>query len=92
MVALEIPTWNLEEQDEPNVISEAMALIQKAEKKVKKDDGILEGALLPVDNVVHADRLRKKLKQKEAALQEKEATIQKQAREIADLKERLAKK
>ncbi len=76
LVAIEITTRNIDEKDEPSIISEAMALIQKAEKKVKKDDGILEGALLPVDNVVHADRLRKKLKAKEATLQEKDAAIQ----------------
>nr|MDO8114027.1 hypothetical protein [Candidatus Sigynarchaeota archaeon] len=76
ITAIEIPTRGIDERDEDSIISEAVALIQKAEKKVKKEDGIVEGALLPVDNVVNADRLRKKLKARDETIQNMEKTIE----------------
>ncbi len=96
LAAIVIPTRGIDENDEQEIISEVMALIKDAEKKVKEEDGILEGALLPVQDVVHADRLRKKLKardaaieEKDAALKEKDAVIEAQVKEIADLKRQL---
>jgi hypothetical protein len=105
MVATAIVTRDIDINDEQAIISEVMDLIKNAEKKVKEEDGILEGALLPVQDVVHADRLRKKLKvkdvalekkdaaikEKDAAIKEKDALIDHQANEIAKLKRQLAK-
>jgi hypothetical protein len=74
-----------------------MTANQKVKKRMKKDDGIKEGALLPIHDVVVVDRLRKKLKVRDyiikelgATLEAKNALIEAQAKEIASLKQQVA--
>lgn len=83
MTAIEIRTRGIDDTDEDAIIAEVTSLIEKAEKHVKKEDGFPEGALLPVDNIVPMDRMRKKLKARDE-------TIAKQAKALEDKEKALA--
>jgi hypothetical protein len=80
LVVIEIPTYNLDYPDKKTITKEVMKLVQKAEKKVLKEDGISEdeGILVPVDNILVVDSLRKKVKKLK---REKEESIKKLERE-----------
>jgi hypothetical protein len=92
MSVIEIPTRNIDDRDEDAIISEAVTLIKKAEKRVKEKDGILEGALLAIDNVVHAGRLPRKVKQGREELQEARAALHASGVTLAEKDAALAEK
>ena len=58
-------------------------MIEKTEKRMKKEDGFPEGALLSENKIVIMDRMRKKLKARDE-------TIAKQAKALADVEKALA--
>jgi hypothetical protein len=60
LTAIEIPALALDDIDEKTIIAEVLAMSRSVEKKVRKEDKLDDVILLPVDNIVPMDRLRKK--------------------------------
>jgi len=89
LTAIEIVTRDIEDHDRDAIMKEAMMLIKKAERRVRKEDDLDAAVLLPVDNIVPMDRMRKKLKQRDKIIQEKEKALAEKDKEIAELKKRL---
>jgi hypothetical protein len=90
MTAIEITTRDIEEHDRNAIMKEATTLIQKVEKRVRKEDDMDAAVLLPVDNIVPIDRLRKKLKQRDKTIADKDKEIADKDKEIADKDKEIA--
>ena len=77
LVLIEIPTKNLDYPNKNTITKEVIKLVQKAEKKVLEEDNINddEGILVPVDNIIVVDRLRKKVEKKDQIIQQKDQII-----------------
>jgi hypothetical protein len=59
-----------------HLTAEVMTLVQQVEKRVREEDQVKKGIFAPVDNYIMVERLRKRAKQQEKIIREKDAALQ----------------
>lgn len=88
LILIEIPTPGLDYPDRDNLMREVKKMVQKIEKKVGQEDEIDDdgGFLVPVDNILVVDRMRKKILEKDRIILEKDKEIEELKEELKNLK------
>ncbi len=92
MTVIEVPTRTIEESDKRAIITEAVSLVQKVEKRIREEDDLDKAVLLPVDNIVPMDRLRKKLKKRDKTIKEKDKTLEEKDKALEEKDKALEEK